>query len=135
MEEPGNTCQTTRTLLHYWTVNLASLIRESVCVVVCVCSKQVRCSQTGALRCDQECGAQLNCKQHCCTQICHQVPCQPCQLSVQQGKFTQLRQSNVKRLELLFVNVLLLGYGIYTLWPKVCGDYSNVSNVQKTNYL
>ncbi|KAM9501093.1 transcriptional repressor NF-X1 isoform 1-T1 [Clarias gariepinus] len=53
----------------------------------CVCgrtSKQVRCSQTGALRCDQECGAQLNCKQHCCTQICHQVPCQPCQLSVQQ---------------------------------------------------
>ncbi|KAF5899023.1 transcriptional repressor NF-X1-like, partial [Clarias magur] len=53
----------------------------------CVCgrtSKQVRCSQTGALRCDQECRAQLNCKQHCCTQICHQGQCQPCQLSLQQ---------------------------------------------------
>ncbi|KAF7706181.1 transcriptional repressor NF-X1 [Silurus meridionalis] len=53
----------------------------------CVCgriSKQVRCSQTGALCCDQECGAQLNCKKHHCTQICHQGLCQPCQLQVQQ---------------------------------------------------
>ncbi|XP_062850075.1 transcriptional repressor NF-X1 isoform X2 [Trichomycterus rosablanca] len=53
----------------------------------CICgrtSKQVRCSQTGALRCEQVCGAQLNCAEHSCSEICHQGQCQPCQVRVQQ---------------------------------------------------
>ncbi|XP_072544158.1 transcriptional repressor NF-X1 [Salminus brasiliensis] len=53
----------------------------------CICgrtSKQVRCSQTDFLRCEQVCGALLNCAEHRCTQICHQGICQPCQLLVQQ---------------------------------------------------
>ncbi|TSL34566.1 MAM and LDL-receptor class A domain-containing protein 1 [Bagarius yarrelli] len=57
--------------------------------------KQVRCSQTGALRCDQECGAQLNCSEHCCTQICHQGQCQPCQLRVQQVCYCGVVQREV----------------------------------------
>ncbi|XP_060730078.1 transcriptional repressor NF-X1 [Tachysurus vachellii] len=64
----------------------------------CVCgrtSKLVRCSQTGALRCDQECGARLNCKEHCCTQICHQGLCQPCQLHVQQTCYCGVVQREV----------------------------------------
>ncbi|XP_076840931.1 LOW QUALITY PROTEIN: transcriptional repressor NF-X1 [Brachyhypopomus gauderio] len=53
----------------------------------CVCgrmSKQVRCSQAGALRCEQVCDALLNCTEHRCAQVCHQGPCEPCQLRVQQ---------------------------------------------------
>ncbi|XP_066537752.1 transcriptional repressor NF-X1 [Hoplias malabaricus] len=53
----------------------------------CICgrtSKQVRCSQTESLRCEQVCGALLTCAEHCCTQVCHQGLCQPCQLRVQQ---------------------------------------------------
>ncbi|XP_030635856.1 transcriptional repressor NF-X1 [Chanos chanos] len=53
----------------------------------CVCgrtSKQVRCSQTAALHCEEVCGAKLNCGEHTCAQVCHDGPCQPCQLRVQQ---------------------------------------------------
>lgn len=53
----------------------------------CICgrtSKQVRCSQAESLRCEQVCGALLNCAEHPCTQICHQGLCPPCQLRVQQ---------------------------------------------------
>ncbi|KAI4886983.1 hypothetical protein NFI96_023477 [Prochilodus magdalenae] len=56
----------------------------------CTCgrtSKQVRCSQTESLRCEQVCGALLNCAEHSCSQICHQGQCQPCQLRVQQVCF------------------------------------------------
>uniref|UniRef100_A0A4W4DUR6 Transcriptional repressor NF-X1 n=1 Tax=Electrophorus electricus TaxID=8005 RepID=A0A4W4DUR6_ELEEL len=53
----------------------------------CLCgrtSKQVRCSQVDSLRCEQVCSALLNCAEHYCAQICHQGPCEPCQLRVQQ---------------------------------------------------
>lgn len=53
----------------------------------CICgrtSKQVRCSLTEGLRCGQVCAAQLNCTKHSCTEVCHQGPCQPCQLKIQQ---------------------------------------------------
>ncbi|KAK1796942.1 hypothetical protein P4O66_008255, partial [Electrophorus voltai] len=53
----------------------------------CLCgrtSKQVRCSQVDGLRCEQVCSALLNCAEHYCVQICHQGPCEPCQLRVQQ---------------------------------------------------
>ncbi|KAL7876243.1 hypothetical protein AOLI_G00112060 [Acnodon oligacanthus] len=56
----------------------------------CICgrtSKQVRCSQTESLRCEQVCDALLNCVEHHCSQICHQGQCQPCQLRVQQVCF------------------------------------------------
>lgn len=56
----------------------------------CVCgkmSKQVRCSQTGPLLCEEVCGTLLNCSQHSCAQVCHSGPCQPCQLRVQQVCF------------------------------------------------
>ncbi|XP_036452434.1 transcriptional repressor NF-X1 isoform X2 [Colossoma macropomum] len=56
----------------------------------CICgrtSKQVRCSQTESLRCEQVCDALLNCAEHRCSQICHQGQCQPCQLRVQQVCF------------------------------------------------
>ncbi|XP_057198696.1 transcriptional repressor NF-X1 [Triplophysa rosa] len=56
----------------------------------CICgrmSKQVRCSQTGPLLCQQVCGALLNCSEHSCAQVCHSGPCQPCQLRVQQACF------------------------------------------------
>nr|XP_023663258.1 transcriptional repressor NF-X1 isoform X3 [Paramormyrops kingsleyae] len=48
----------------------------------CVCgrtSQPVRCGQASAICCEQVCGAQLNCGQHNCTQVCHSGGCQPCQ--------------------------------------------------------
>ncbi|XP_051572453.1 transcriptional repressor NF-X1-like isoform X2 [Myxocyprinus asiaticus] len=56
----------------------------------CICgrmSKQVRCSQAGPLRCEEVCGALLNCSEHSCVQVCHSGQCQPCQLRVQQACF------------------------------------------------
>ncbi|XP_058637203.1 transcriptional repressor NF-X1 isoform X2 [Onychostoma macrolepis] len=56
----------------------------------CICGrmrKQVRCSQTGPLLCEDVCGALLNCSQHFCAQVCHSGPCQPCRLRVQQACF------------------------------------------------
>ncbi|XP_052417311.1 transcriptional repressor NF-X1 isoform X4 [Carassius gibelio] len=56
----------------------------------CICGKmrkQVRCSQTGPLLCEEVCGAPLNCSEHFCAQVCHSGPCQPCQLRVQQACF------------------------------------------------
>ncbi|XP_059369674.1 transcriptional repressor NF-X1-like isoform X2 [Carassius carassius] len=56
----------------------------------CICgrmSKQVRCSQTGPLLCEEVCGALLNCSKHFCAQVCHSGPCQPCPLRVQQACF------------------------------------------------
>ncbi|XP_051517466.1 transcriptional repressor NF-X1 isoform X1 [Myxocyprinus asiaticus] len=56
----------------------------------CVCgrmNKQMRCSQTGPLRCEEVCGALLNCSEHSCAQVCHSGQCQPCQLLVQQACF------------------------------------------------
>uniref|UniRef100_A0A672S3A6 Transcriptional repressor NF-X1 n=1 Tax=Sinocyclocheilus grahami TaxID=75366 RepID=A0A672S3A6_SINGR len=53
----------------------------------CICGrmrKQVRCSQTGPLLCEDVCGALLNCSEHFCAQVCHSGPCQPCRLRVQQ---------------------------------------------------
>ncbi|XP_050970763.1 transcriptional repressor NF-X1 [Labeo rohita] len=50
-------------------------------------SKQVRCSQTGPLLCEDACGARLNCSEHFCAQVCHSGPCQPCRLRVQQACF------------------------------------------------
>uniref|UniRef100_A0A672S434 Transcriptional repressor NF-X1 n=1 Tax=Sinocyclocheilus grahami TaxID=75366 RepID=A0A672S434_SINGR len=49
----------------------------------CICGrmrKQVRCSQTGPLLCEDVCGALLNCSEHFCAQVCHSGPCQPCRL-------------------------------------------------------
>ncbi len=51
-----------------------------------MCRKQVRCSQTGSLLCEDICGALLNCSEHFCAQVCHSGTCQPCRLRVQQGK-------------------------------------------------
>uniref|UniRef100_A0A673GZU0 Transcriptional repressor NF-X1 n=1 Tax=Sinocyclocheilus rhinocerous TaxID=307959 RepID=A0A673GZU0_9TELE len=56
----------------------------------CICGrmrKQVRCSQTGPLLCEDVCGALLNCSEHFCAQVCHSGPCQPCRLRVQQACF------------------------------------------------
>uniref|UniRef100_A0A3P8XS24 Transcriptional repressor NF-X1 n=1 Tax=Esox lucius TaxID=8010 RepID=A0A3P8XS24_ESOLU len=53
----------------------------------CVCgrtSKPMRCGQAAAIRCDERCGAVLNCDVHSCTQVCHSGPCQPCPQQVQQ---------------------------------------------------
>eukprot|EP00066_Takifugu_rubripes_P017064 XP_011606330.1 PREDICTED: transcriptional repressor NF-X1 isoform X1 [Takifugu rubripes] len=53
----------------------------------CVCGKisqPTRCGQGTLLRCQEACGAQLNCGEHACAQVCHGGACQPCQLQVQQ---------------------------------------------------
>uniref|UniRef100_A0AAY4BES7 Transcriptional repressor NF-X1 n=1 Tax=Denticeps clupeoides TaxID=299321 RepID=A0AAY4BES7_9TELE len=54
----------------------------------CICGrtryKQVRCSQSVAIRCEQVCNALLNCGEHTCAQVCHSGQCKLCQLSVHQ---------------------------------------------------
>lgn len=49
-------------------------------------SQPVRCGQASAICCEQVCGAQLNCGQHNCTQVCHSGGCQPCQRRAEQGE-------------------------------------------------
>ena len=43
-----------------------------------------RCSNV--LLCGGDCGKLLNCGRHVCTALCHEGPCQDCQLTVEQGK-------------------------------------------------
>uniref|UniRef100_A0A8C9UAF6 Transcriptional repressor NF-X1 n=1 Tax=Scleropages formosus TaxID=113540 RepID=A0A8C9UAF6_SCLFO len=53
----------------------------------CLCGKTsqtVRCGQPASICCNQVCGAELNCGQHTCEQVCHSGVCPPCQLRTKQ---------------------------------------------------
>lgn len=56
----------------------------------------MRCGQGTLLRCQEACGALLNCGEHACIQVCHHGACQPCQIQVQQGESgsAQLTENN-----------------------------------------
>ena len=49
-------------------------------------SQPVQCGQSQPLTCGAECGNILNCGEHKCTQICHVGACEPCKVTIKQGK-------------------------------------------------
>ena len=56
-------------------------------------TRMTRCDTV--LLCGGECGKLLNCGRHTCTALCHEGPCQDCQVTVDQGKTSDVSVSNV----------------------------------------
>lgn len=77
------------------------------------CSQPTRCGQGTLLRCQEACGALLNCGEHACVQVCHDGACQPCQLQVQQGEYrtAELLENN----RVLVVTVLCFCFQCVTV--------------------
>ena len=58
----------------------------------CPCGALTRLTRCDtALLCGGDCGKLLNCGRHACTALCHEGPCQDCQLTVEQGKTSPLQ--------------------------------------------